>query len=298
LRFTSEAESKLESLFNGTTLSTGGNDIVWRNGISDLSVAMNFRPIHKLTIHAGIRLLKSDVESLENGITEPTRTLRTNTVRPEIGFGYKPSSTLSVRGDFRTTTNGASYTAITPHTRVGGRLMVRYQPIRQLSVENSSNVSSSTLIAANFKTHIRSNSTTISYSWSPRLSMFGGATYDSFFATGNITYPRGPAPLNGTLRDQAINRVWQAGFEFKPTRHAGVKLSGNYERTTGEGTISGEPPAYGPLRWPLVTGTGYFDFPKAGRLSIDLQRTYYTEQIVPMNNFSADLLTLRWTRTF
>jgi hypothetical protein len=48
----------------------------------------------------------------------------------------------------------------------------------------------------------------------------------------------------------------------------------------------------------MVTGTVYFNFPKAGRLSIDLQRTYYTEQLVPVNNYSANLLTLRWTRSF
>jgi hypothetical protein len=104
--------------------------------------------------------------------------------------------------------------------------------------------------------------------------------------------------LNDQLRDQEINRVWQAGLEFKPTRRAGVRLSGNYDRTTGVGQISGEPPAYGPLKWPMMTGTLYFNFPKAGRLSVDLQRTYYIEQLVPVNNFSAGLLTVRWTRGF
>jgi hypothetical protein len=40
------------------------------------------------------------------------------------------------------------------------------------------------------------------------------------------------------------------------------------------------------------------NFPKAGRLSVDLQRTYYIEQIITANNFQANLLTLRWTRDF
>ena len=298
LRFTSESVSKLESLLNGTVLSIGGDDVVWRDGLSELSVAMDFRPNKKLTIHPGIRLLKSDIESLENGIAEPTRTLRTNTVRPEIGFSYKPWSTLNVRGDFRSSTRGASYTAITPHTRVGGRFMVRYQPIPQLSVENSTNVSNSKLLDANFESRIRANSTTVSYARNDQFSLFGGLTYDSFFAAGNIIYPRGTPPLRNTLRDQEINRVWQAGLEFQPMPRAGLRLSGNYIRTTGEGRISGEPPAYGPLKWPMVTGTFYFNFPKAGRLSIDLQRTYYVEELVPVNNFSANILTLRWTRSF
>jgi hypothetical protein len=41
-----------------------------------------------------------------------------------------------------------------------------------------------------------------------------------------------------------------------------------------------------------------YDFPRAGKLSIDLQRTYYAQQIVTVNNFSANLLTIRWTRDF
>ena len=69
-------------------------------------------------------------------------------------------------------------------------------------------------------------------------------------------------------------------------------------RTTGAGEISGEPPAFGPLTWPLVTGTVYYDFPKAGRLSLDLQRTYYLEEIVRGDDFRANLLTIRWTKDF
>jgi hypothetical protein len=38
--------------------------------------------------------------------------------------------------------------------------------------------------------------------------------------------------------------------------------------------------------------------PKAGRFAVDLQRTYYIEDIVTVNNFSANLLTIRWTKSF
>jgi hypothetical protein len=298
LRYDSESASTLESLLNGTIPSTGGDDIAWHNGLSDLNVGMDFRPAKSLTIHPGIRFLKSDIESLENGVIDPARTLRTNTVRPEIGFSYKPSPTLSIRGDFRSSNSGASYTAITPHTRVGGRLMVRYQPIAQLSIENVTNTNNSTLMDTNYRSEIRANSTTVSYAWNDKLSMFGGFTYDSFLATGDIVFLRGPVPLNNPLRDQAINRVWTAGLEIKPIHHVGLRATGNYDRTTGAGQIGTEPPAYGPLTWPLVTGTVFFEFPKAGRLSVDLQRTYYTEELVPVNNYSANLLTVRWTHGF
>jgi hypothetical protein len=100
------------------------------------------------------------------------------------------------------------------------------------------------------------------------------------------------------LTDQEVDRVLQAGVEAKPTKGFGLRLSGNYDRSTGLAVISGEPPAYGPVTFPLVTGTVYYEFPKAGRLSIDLQRTYYIEQIVTANNFSGNLLTIRWTKDF
>ena len=99
-------------------------------------------------------------------------------------------------------------------------------------------------------------------------------------------------------RDQTVNHVWQAGIEAKPVRKLTFNLSGNYVRTTGAGEISGEPPTFGPLRWPLATGTVSYDFPPAGRLSIDLQRTYYIEQIMSGDNFSANLLNIRWTKEF
>lgn len=48
----------------------------------------------------------------------------------------------------------------------------------------------------------------------------------------------------------------------------------------------------------MATGTVWFDFPKAGRLSVDLQRTYYIEEIVRGNDFQGSILALRWTRNF
>ena len=176
--------------------------------------------------------------------------------------------------------------------------MVHYQPLPQLSIENSLNISNSSLEDSNYESKIRANSTTVSYAWNDRMSMFAGFTYDSFFAAGNIQFARGPAPLAGMLRDTAINRVWQGGLEIKPVSWVGVRFTGNYERTTGEGQVNGEPPAYGPLTWPVATTSVYFNVPRAGRISIDLQRTYYTEELVPVNNYSANLLTLRWTRNF
>ena len=105
-------------------------------------------------------------------------------------------------------------------------------------------------------------------------------------------------PLNDFLQDQEADRVNQAGVEGQPSKCFGFRFSGNFDRSTGLGYISGEAPAYGPLTWPAATGTVYIHFPKAGRLSVDLQRTYYIEQIITANTFQANLLTIRWTRDF
>jgi hypothetical protein len=106
------------------------------------------------------------------------------------------------------------------------------------------------------------------------------------------------APLQAIWRDQTINRVWQAGIEARPVPNFSLQFGGNYVRTTGVGEISGEPPTFGPLRWPMATGTISYNFPRAGRLSIDLQRTYYIEEIMPGDNFSANILGIRFTREF
>jgi len=297
-RFTSDAVGNFNSLFNGTTPTTTATDVVWRDGISDLRLSLDFTPLRGLIIRPGVQLLKADVESLTNGVANAPITLRTKTARPIISFGYEPSKTLSFRGDFHSMTNGASYTGITPHTQQGGRLIVRYHPLEKVSIEDEVSFGNNRLLDANFQSNIRSNAITVSYALGPRFSILGGFTYDSFFAQGNIVYPRGTPPLNDFLRDQEVNRVWQGGIEGKPTKRFGLRLTGNFDRSTGMGQISGEPPAYGPVTWPLATGTVYYDFPIMGRFAVDLQRTYYIEQLVGANNFSANLLTIRWTKGF
>jgi len=309
-RFATETSGSFASVLNivtnptaatpitSTTSSSGTDSFVWRDGLSDFDFSMLFTPTHALTLRPGVHLLKADVESLEDGIVDPTTTLRTKTVWPELSFGYQPSKIFSVRGDVHTFDNGSSYTAITPHTERAGHLIFRFQPFAKVSIQDDLNLVNDKLIDASFRNSVHSNTVTLSYALNDRFSVFGGFTYDSIFAAGNIVYVRGTAPLNDFLRDQEVDRVIQAGVEAKPAKYFGLRLSGNYDRSTGLGEMSGEPPAYGPLTYPLVTGTVYVDFPKAGRLSVDLQRTYYIEQIIAANNFQANMLTIRWTRNF
>jgi len=153
-------------------------------------------------------------------------------------------------------------------------------------------------LTTEFRNSIRSNATTVSYSFNDRLALFGGFGYDSFLATASVTFLRGTPPLSAVWRDQTVNRIWQAGIDARPTKKVTVRLSGNYDRTTGVGEISGEPPTQGPLRFPIMTGTFTYDFGMPGRFSIDLQRAYYIEEIMRGDNFNANVLAIRWTKGF
>ncbi len=92
--------------------------------------------------------------------------------------------------------------------------------------------------------------------------------------------------------------MWQLGVRARPVKPLEVEFTGNYIRTTGLGEIAGEAPLYGPVTYPYATGSLSYDVPHTGRLIVQLSRTYYIEQIVPGNNFSANLLMIAWKKGF
>jgi hypothetical protein len=295
---TSTGFGNFSSLFNGATPTASVANTEWRNNLSDLDINMDFTPFGTLIIRPGIHLMKADVAHLSGGVIDPVLTRTIKTAWPEISFGYEPSKMFSFRADMHSFNTGTSYTAITPHTEVGGHAVVQFHPIAKFSIDDELNVSNGKLVDTDYRNVVRENSVTASYALNERFSVFAGFTYENFFSQGQIIYVRGTPPLNNFLRDQEINRVWQGGVQVKPVKRFEARLTGNFDSSSGVGQISGEPPAYGPVTWPLVTGTLAYDFPKAGQLAVDLQRTYYVEQIVTGNNFAANLLTIRWTRGF
>lgn len=297
-RFTTNTLGVFHSLFDGSTPTDSQTNRIWRDGIEQLDFNMKFMPASKLLVRPGVTLLEANVITIEDGVVDDAHTLRTKSVAPIVSVYYQPWKRFTLRGDLRSFTNGASYTAITPHTDVTGHLVGTYRITDRLSFDDELSLTSQKLLDTNFRGKAQSNATVLSFALNDRYSFFGGFSYDNEFASGNIQYIRGTPPLADSLRDQAISRVWQLGLEARPLRYLGFRFSGNYDRTTGIGQESGVKPAYGPLTWPLATGTVYVDFPKAGRLSVDLQRTYYIQQIITGNNFSGNLLSIRWTRNF
>jgi len=297
-RFTVDSSAQFRSV-NGATVTTGDSSNQWRIGTHTLDYNMSFTPAPSLLIRTGIRLMKSDVEFLDGGAADPTRTKRINTVWPIGSVYYQPSKMLTIRADVEETVNGTSYTRVTPHTDIGGRFVVRFRPTEKFYIEDTAIVRNRKLIDTDYRSTIRSNAATATYEFAERFSVFAGVSYDSFFASDFVSFLRGPAPFTDlALRDQTVDRVWQGGLRASPVKRLGITFTGNFVRSTGLGTIAGEAPLYGPLSFPYATGSIYYDFLRIGRLTAQLQRTYYSEQIVPGNNFSANLLTIAWMRSF
>ncbi len=298
-RFTTSTHGTFSSLFDSTTPASDEASNSWADGLYQVDFDTMFTPRSNLVIRPGLTFFKSDVEAFEDGVSDPARSLRWKTWWPSLSVYYQPVKRLSLRGEIHGFSTNASYTAITPHTDLTSRIVATVRITDKISLQDEMYIVNQKLLASNFRGRSHMNATTLNYAMNERYSLFAGFSYDSEFAAGDFTYAPGTTrEATGSLRDQDINRVWQAGLDVKPTKYFGLRFAGNFVRATGVGEESGRPPVYGPLTFPYGTGTVYFDFPRAGRLSVDLQRTYYIQQITTVNNFSANLLTVRWTRDF
>src|SRR5439155_580044 len=172
-------------------------------------------------------------------------------------------------------------------------------PVEGLAIEASANQTDAELPAASFVSHTRFGSLQASYKIGERVSAFGGIDYQSFLGLGSVSFLRGTAPIaDDEVRDQERDRIWLIGAVVKATSRLGITATANFPRTTGTDTIAGEPPLYGPMTFPYGTGSIYYDVPRAGRVSIDLQRAHLYQDILPLNDFRATLLTVRFSRDF
>ena len=297
-RFTVESAAEFRSESSGV-VAQGEAESEWRLGTHTVDANMAFAPVPSLLIRTGARFLKSDIEALEDGTIDVQRTRRVKTVWPTASLYYQPSKVLTIRGTIDQINNGSPYTRVTPHIDKGGRVFVKFRPLEKFSVDSAVVIRERKLVATDYRSTIRSTATTATYAIGERFSLFTGFSYDTFFASNFVNFLRGPAPIAGVvLRDQTVDRVWQAGVNASPLPRLGFSFAGNYLRTTGIGEITGEAPLYGPIRFPYASGTIHYDFPRAGRLIVLLQRTYYSEQIVSGNNVGAHILTISWTKSF
>lgn len=292
----SMAEFRSDDIPSG--VQAGEEEIKWKYRTHQADVTMEFIPNRSVIIRPGIRFWDRDVKSFEDDVLDEGHTRRMKSVWPTLSVYYRPSSKFSVRSDLQSKTTSRPYTRISAHTDVGGRFVFRYRPTEKITVEDNLIIRRRLYDETEFRNNIRSNAFNIAYALNDRFSVFGGFSYESLLAEASVTFIRGTEPRDVFWRDQTVNRVWQAGLSAKPARNFGFSFSGNFIRSTGAGEISGEPPYFGPLTWPYATGSVYYDFPILGRLAVDLQRTYYLEEIIRGNDFSGTLLTVRWVKDF
>lgn len=278
---------------NGTQLNE------WLIGTSTAWYDLTLTPISSLMVRMGVQYLKNDVEFRDDGIADPLATKRIRSVLPSLSVSYKPNKVFSIRGNLDQLNNGASYTRATPHTDLGSRIVTRIRPLEKFWIENTTAIQNRKLLTSNYTSHVRNNTTTLTYELNERLSGFAGFSYNSFYSQSFVNFLRGTAPItNVTLTDQEVERLWQAGLNAAPVKRVTLSFAGNFVRVNGLGVVMGEKPLYGPMTFPTASGSLSYDCPKVGTISIQLQRTYYVEQIIPGNNFGADLLTVAWKRSF
>jgi hypothetical protein len=292
-------ETGVPSPFSGQITATGVDLNQWRIGTSTFDYDMVLTPISKLLIRVGVRYLKNDIESTVNGAIDLLETKRIKTVWPTLSLNYKPNSVISFRADVDEVNNGSSYTQLMPHTDVRTRAVARIRPMEKFWIEDTFTTQDSKLDTIDFHTRVRANSTTATYEISEKVSGFVGFSYDSFWAQSDVNFLQGLSPYAVvSLTDQNVDRLWQGGINAGPVKHFSLSLAGNYVRVNGQGIVLGSTPLYGPMTFPYASGSLAYDAKKAGKLAIQLQRTYYVEQIVPGNNFGAKVFLISWTRSF
>ena len=198
-RFVVDSLANYNSLRDNTIQNEGDVTYQWRSGTHLVDTNMEFMPTRGLIIRPGIRFMSRDVKVFEDGELDDVRSKKINTVWPVLGAFYQPTKKFSVRGDFQSITNGASYTRISPHTDVGGRIVFRFKPTEKITVEDNLVLRNRKFLDTDFRNNLRLNSINIAYDLNERFGIYGGFSYDSWFATASVTFLRGTPPTRRYL---------------------------------------------------------------------------------------------------
>jgi hypothetical protein len=67
-------------------------------------------------------------------------------------------------------------------------------------------------VGVDFHGKTRSSATTLNFEADKYPSLFAGFSHGNQSASGDIQYLRGDEPLNESIRDENISRIWQGGF--------------------------------------------------------------------------------------
>jgi hypothetical protein len=302
----SEMDSTVSSLLTGyppaDAAPAAANESLttaWDVTLHTVRITGLLQPRSNLTIRPGLRFTGRDVVMTEDDIADPATTRDDTTWTPEISVSYRPRTWVAFRGAFRSTSNDPAYTRMSPSERTVGHIGVTLDPMEGLTVGAAFDRNAATLDTAGFSSRIHGGSVQASYAFNDRVTTFGSFDYRKLRATGDTTFLRGTAPIeNIVMIDDETDKVWQGGLTLRVVAGLELTASGIYDRVTGADLITGEPPLYGPVSFPSGTISASYEVPRFGRVAFDVQRSHYYQDLLPLNDFKAQILTVRFTRGF
>jgi hypothetical protein len=274
------------------------NKMRWDYGLHTLETQLAFVPTESLRIQAGLRFLKQDVTRKENDQIVPG-TGRTWTYTPVVRVSWKPNARLSVRGQFESSTSVDPYVRITPEDTVGSSIRLQYSFNDKWRVDNFFSFRNFKTDSIGYLLHTRRNSTTLTYMPESLVGFYGGFNYDSFWSENSVIYQQGTPPLTGLQStDQTIDRTFFWGLKVNPAKSLLLDLSGQFARSSGLGTFTGESSVYGPLTWTAWDSRISYNFPLMGQVGFGWQRSYYLEDLRRTSDYGTNSFTLRVDRRF
>jgi hypothetical protein len=300
-----ESSGRLTSLLTGYSSAPDPSSTVeseataWDQSWHALRVSAFLQPLEHLTVRPGIWFSHRDIVVEENGTVHPATSRDDGTVMPEVSAVYRPFRWLTARGSLRSSSNDSAYTRMSPSDRTLGHLGITITPTETLTIMAAVDGMTAKLPEASYEARTRGGSIGASYAFNDRVTAYGSFDYRSLLFLGDTTFLRGTAPITDVvMRDREVDNVWQGGAMIRVLPRLEVTASGNYTRVRGTDSITGEPPLYGPMTFPFGTVSISYDIPRTGKVSLDIQRMHYFQDLLPLNDVRASLVTLRFTRAF
>ncbi len=268
----------------------------WDFGIHTVDTLLVFTPIRGLSIRAGVQFVKEDIVATTNGETD-IGTQRTKSYSPIGNVAWTPGKRFSVRGGFESRVIVNPYVRISPEQTVSSTIRTRFSPSDKWGIDNTWSFYNMKTQDIGFIAHSRTNSTSLWYQPLVRLGVQGGFMYGNMSSQNTIAFLQGVPPLTGLLStDQTIDRVYSLGIKTNPMGNLTFSFTGQFIRSTGLGTLTGENSTYGPLTWPAWTAEIGYTTKHIGRVILAWQRSYYYEDLFRATDYSANAFTLRFER--
>ena len=281
-----------------TVVSVTQDSLRWDYGIHTLDTVITYSPFANLNIRAGVRFLKEDIVRKTNGL-EDIGTQRSWDYSPLVNADWTPSKKFTLRGTFESRVVVDPYVRITPVNTVGSTIRARFSLSDKWGIDNTWSFRNMKTDDIGFVAHTRSNSTSLWYQPLEKLGFQGGFTYGNFSSQNSIGFLQGVPPLTGLLStDQTIDRTYFLGVKLHPKGSLTLGFNGQFIRSTGLGTFTGETSTYGPLTWPAFSAEIGYTFKKLGRTVLSWQHSYYLEDLFRATDYSATGFTLRFERAF